>query len=68
MEAKKFINKFYQPLGFLSCDVSNAEMWEYAKKRALEVCSLMLEEYSCYTLNDNRWAVWSQLEKDVQSC
>lgn len=68
MEAKEFINKFYQPLGFLSCSVSNDEMWEYAKKRAMEVCLLMLEEHSCYTLNDKRWAEWSQLEKDIQSC
>mgnify|MGYP006935332572 CR=1 FL=1 len=68
MDAKKFINSFYQPLGYLGCDVSNDEMWLYAKKRALEMCLIMIEEHSCYTLNNDRWTYWAQMEREIQNC
>jgi len=37
IEAKEIVNKIYQPLGYLKCMVSNDEMWEYAKERAIEI-------------------------------
>ena len=41
-------------------------MWENAKQQALEMW-IMLEEHSCYTLNDGRWAYWSQIEIDYNA-
>lgn len=61
-KAKELINKFYQPLGYFNHKENSDILWEYAKQRALEVCKIMLEEHSCYTLNDERWAYWSQIE------
>jgi hypothetical protein len=45
-EAKELINKFYQPLGYLKCQVSSDEMWEYSKKSALIVVEMMIRESS----------------------
>ena len=67
-DAKKLINRIYQPTGYLLPNVSKDEMWEYAKERALEFCRTMLQEHSCYTLNDERWAVWAQIEIEVKNC
>lgn len=36
-QAKDLVNKFYQPLGMLSCGVSSNKMWEYSKERAREM-------------------------------
>ena len=66
-KAKELINAFYQPLGFLSCGVNSDTMWEHAKQRALEVCKIMLEVHSCYTLNDDRWAYWAQIEIELNA-
>lgn len=35
-KAKELVNRIYQPLGYLSCNVSSGKMWEYAKERAKE--------------------------------
>ena len=43
-EAKEMVNKIYQPLGHLSCNVSNNEMWEYAKKRAVEMVEYFIKK------------------------
>jgi len=67
VKAKELINKFYQPLGKLSCGVNSDTMWEHAKQRALETCKIMLEEHSCYTLNDGRWVYWAQIEIEVNA-
>ncbi len=34
-KAKKLVNNFYQPLGYLKCGVNNTIMWEHAKQSAL---------------------------------
>ncbi len=44
MEAKELVNSFYQPLGFLHCQVSNDMMWQYAKARAIECVDAILDE------------------------
>jgi len=36
-EAKHIVNKIYQPLGYLDCNVNSDTMWEYAKERATEI-------------------------------
>jgi len=36
-EARELVNNIYQPLGYLGCNVSSNKMWDYSKKRALEV-------------------------------
>ena len=66
-KAKELINNLYQPLGYLSPGVNSTEMWEHAKQRAIEFCKLMLEEHSCWTLNDSRWDYWKQVESYVIS-
>lgn len=58
-KAKELTNTFYQPLGKLLCGVNSDTMWEHAKQRVLQMCKIMLEEHSCYTLNDERWAFWA---------
>ena len=63
---KELINVFYQPLGKLGCNIHNDIMWEHAKQRALEVCEIMLDEHSHYTLSDERWTYWHQIETDVK--
>lgn len=35
-KAKELVNRLYQPLGYLSCNVSSNKMWGYAKERAIE--------------------------------
>lgn len=55
-EAKGLVNTFYQPLGYLRCNVGNDHLWEYSKARALEhvksVIKLIEEvndpEYVCF--------------------
>lgn len=37
-----------------------------AKQCALITVKRMMEEHSCYTLLDDRWAYWAQLEKDFK--
>lgn len=37
IEAKYLVNKIYQPLGYLGCNVNSDEMWEYAKARTIEM-------------------------------
>jgi hypothetical protein len=64
-QAQLMINNFYQPLGKLRPAANNNEMWEYAKQRAIEVCQLMLNEQSCYILEDPRWAYWKQVEIEI---
>lgn len=34
-QAKELINSFYQPLGYLNCQVPSNKMWDYAKESAL---------------------------------
>lgn len=34
-KAKSIVNEFYQPLGYLKCNVSSDALWDYAKQRAL---------------------------------
>lgn len=38
-----------------------------AKKGALITIKQMLEEHSCYTLNDGRWAFWAQVEIELNT-
>jgi hypothetical protein len=38
---------------------------EEARQCALVTCKQMLEEHSCFTLNDTRWAFWAQVEIEV---
>lgn len=35
IEAKRIVNEFYQPLGYLHCNVSPDTLWLYAKARGL---------------------------------
>lgn len=68
MTGKELINLFYQPLGHLRCGVSSDELWKYAVSRALEVCSMMLEEHPMYTGNLNpKWKKWDDLRKEVEA-
>ena len=64
--AKELINVFYQPLGKLGCNVHSDILWEHARQRALEVCEIMLEEHSWYTLNGERWTYWYQIKTAVK--
>jgi hypothetical protein len=45
MNAKELVNTFYQPLGFLNCQVSSGKMWDYAKARAIEWCDAFIKEF-----------------------
>jgi len=38
-----------------------------AKQCALITVKNMLEEHSCYTLNDERWAYWTQVEIELNA-
>lgn len=38
-----------------------------AKQCALITVKRMLEEHSCYTLNDERWAYWAQVEIELNA-
>lgn len=38
---------------------------EESRMCALKTCKQMLEEHSCYTLNDGRWAFWAQVEIEL---
>ncbi len=42
LKAKEIVNSFYQPLGRLSCNVSNNAMWEHAKKNAIFLVNALL--------------------------
>ena len=44
LEAKEIVNKIYQPLELLGCDVNSDEMWEYAKGRAIEITEHFIEK------------------------
>ena len=45
MSAKELVYTFYQPLGYLNCQVSSDKMWEYAKARAIEQCDAFMKEF-----------------------
>lgn len=41
------------------------ELMQLCGKAAMVCVKQMLEEHSCYTLNDGRWAFWSQVEIEL---
>ncbi len=45
VQAKEIVNEIYQPLGYLSCNVSPNEMWEYAKKIAVKQVQFCIDQY-----------------------
>ena len=64
--AKKLVNDIYQPLGFLSCNVSNNTMWDWAKERAKEQVDLIKSEISMYVGNLNpKWKYWDDVRKKL---
>lgn len=66
MTGKELINSFYQPLGHLKCGVSEGELWEYAKSRALEVADMVIAEEPMYTGNLNpKWKKWTDIRKEI---
>ena len=68
IKAKSIVNKIYQPLGHLRCGVSNDEMWEYSKSRAIEQVEQMLEVIPMYTGNLNpKWKKWSDIKAEIES-
>ena len=59
-KAREIVNKIYQPLGYLSCNVSNNKMWEYAKERAIE----FLDEIIA-TTSDGTEDYWHEVKEAV---
>lgn len=46
---------------------SETECKENSKYNSLIVVKEMLEEHSCMTLNDERWAFWAQVETELNN-
>lgn len=68
IKAKSIVNKIYQPLGYLRCNVSNDDMWDYAKARAVEQVDQILEVIPMYKGNLNPdWEKWSGIKVEIES-
>jgi hypothetical protein len=66
LTARDLVNLFYQPLGYLDCNVSSNKMWDYAKQRAIEVADMMLQEHPMYTGELNgKWMKWRTLKDEL---
>jgi hypothetical protein len=65
-EAKDFVNKIYQPLGYLKCGVNSDEMWEWAKERSKEQIELMKKEIPMYLGEINpKWLYWDNMLSEI---
>lgn len=69
-KAKELVNKIYQPLGYLSCNVSSRKMWNYAKERASEwvdeiIETDMLNDESEYVNTKSYLYFWKDVKKSI---
>lgn len=65
-KAKELVNKFYQPLGYLDCQVSSNEMWNYSKISAL----ILVEEVQnaltqADVVNEGHWVYWEEMKAEI---
>jgi len=61
-KAKQVVNRIYQPMGYLGCNKSSDEMWEWAKQRAKEQLKELIEEIPMYQGNLNpKWKYWNDV-------
>ncbi len=66
-KAKEIVNRIYQPLGYLDCNVSSGKMWEYAKDRALEFAHDSWVDQPMYTGGLNpKWKFWKEVKEEIQ--
>lgn len=68
LQAKKMVNRIYQPLGKLMCHVSSDDMWEWAKERTKEELDILLDEIPMYQGNLNpNWKYWDEVRTELKN-
>ena len=62
-KAKQVVNRIYQPMGYLGCNKSSDEMWEWAKQRAKEQLKELIEQIPMYqvVLINTEWKYWNDV-------
>ena len=66
LQAKKMVNRIYQPMSKLMCHVSSDEMWYYAKERTKEELDLLISEIPMYQGNLNpNWKYWNDVISEL---
>ena len=65
-KAKQIVNRIYQPLGYLGCQSSSDEMWDWAKDRAKEQLTELINEIPMYQGNLNpKWKYWNDVIGEI---
>lgn len=63
-KAKELVNRIYQPLGYLSCNVSGKAMWQYACDRAIE----HVDEIIASSDHPGGWdTYWQQVREAIEN-
>lgn len=67
-KAKDLVNRIYQPLGNLSCNVSSNKMWEYSQKIALIAVDELINDCDASSpFDEQRIKYWNDVKYEIEN-